>query len=184
MSYGETKYADKNMYMTDSDNNVVLEDEISRNKEYRERRLKLAEKFKAQGASEEVVAHEIRLANMLPAELSMYYRQGEIQRAEEATAYREANPLKEEHVKLIYERFDMWLEKYADDAEKLEDELDTDHNFCEPWYWGNIAPGAEEEFYEPILTMDDWTHHNYFSVFEICASRIQERLEYLLNLRV
>ena len=177
LTYGNTKYVDKNMYMTDNENNEVLEDEITRTKEWKERRMKNVKRMKELNNPDILIENELFLANMTYSEAMGYFAK----RKEEADAvskkYREDNPIKEEYVNLIYKRFDMWFEKYRDNADKLEDELHTGHNFFEPWFWGSYPPGAEKEFYEHIFTQEDWEHRMYLPVFEVCDAQIKERLE-------
>jgi len=175
LTYGNTKYVDKNMYMTDNENNEVLEDEITRTKEWQKSRKKRVKKFKELGAPEIIVQNEEFLASMTYSEATTYFVQRRIEAEEESKKYREETPIKEEYVNLIYERFDMWFETYKNNEDKLDDELHTGHNFFEPWYWGNLPPGAEKRFYKHILTEDDWHHKNYFPVFEVCNNIIRER---------
>ena len=177
LTYGNTKYVDKNMYMTDNENNEVLEDEITRNKEWKERRMARIERAKELNLPDFLMERELFWANMTYSDAMAYSAKCKEESEAESKKYREDNPMMEEYVNLIYKRFDMWFEKYRDNADKLEDELHTGHNFFEPWFWGSYPPGAEKEFYEHIFTQEDWEHRMYLPVFEVCDAQIKERLE-------
>ena len=181
LTYGNTKYVDKNMYMTDNENNVVLEDEITRAKEWKKHRLRRLERMKELNAPDVLIEKELFWANMTYSEAMAYSAKCKEEAEIASKKYCEINPMKEEYVNLIYERFDAWFEKYRDNADKLEDELHTGHNFFEPWFWGSIPPGAEKEFYEHIFTQEDWEHKAYLPVFEVCNSQIKKRLEVMHN---
>ena len=177
LTYGNTKYVDKNMYMTDNENNEVLEDEITRTKEWKELRMKRVKRMKELRMPDVLIENELFLANMTYSESMSYFAKCKEEADAVSKKYREDNPMKEEYVNLIYERFDAWFEKYKNNKDKLEDELHTGHNFFEPWFWGSIPPGAEKEFYEHIFTQEDWEHRMYLPVFEVCDAQIKERLE-------
>ena len=176
LTYGNTKYVNKDMFMSDNENNVVLEDEITRAKEWKKHRLRRLERMKELNAPDVLIEEELFWANMTYSEAMAYSAKCKEEAEAESEKYRENNPMKEEYVNLIYERFDAWFEKYKDNKDKLEDELYTGHNFFEPWFWGSIPPGAEKEFYEHIFTQEDWRHKMYQPVFEVCENIIRERL--------
>ena len=177
LTYGNTKYVDKNMYMTDNENNEVLEDEITRTKEWKELRMSRVKRLKELNAPDVIIETELFFANMTYSEAMAYSAKSKEEAEAESKKYREDNPMKEEYVNLIYELFDAWFEKYKNNKDKLEDELHTGHNFFEPWFWGNLPPGAEKKFYKHIFTEEDWEHKIYFPVFEVCNAQIKERLE-------
>lgn len=90
---------------------------------------------------------------------------------------RKERPALEANAKLIYEKFDMWFSKYENDSEVLSMELATGHYFYEPWYWGEIAPGSEKEFYVHMFNQTDWWCQNYVPVFEVCRQQIRNKLK-------
>jgi len=179
LTYGNMKYVNKDMFMSDNENNEVLEDEITRNKEWNERRMARVERMKALNMPDVLIENELFWANMTYSEAMIYSAKCKEKAEAESKKYCEDNPMKEEYVNLIYKRFDMWFEKYRDNADKLEDELHTGHNFFEPWFWGSIPPGAEKEFYENIFTQKDWENKMYLPVFEVCENQIKKRLSIL-----
>jgi len=177
--YPNTKYVNKNMYMSDNENNEVLEDESTRNKEWKERRMARVERMKALNMPDVLIENELFLASMTYSEAMVYSAKSKEEADAVSKKYREDNPMKEEYVNLIYERFDAWFEKYRDNTDKLQDELDTGHNFFEPWFWGSIPPGAEKEFYENIFTQMVWENKMYLPVFDVCENQIKKRLSIL-----
>jgi hypothetical protein len=157
--------------------NNIVEDELSR--EWRQRHLTNAKRMTELGGPASLIEESLRMSKMTYMEAEAESKRRSIEKEAESEEYCKNNPMLDEHVKLIHGRFDLWFEKYKNNSEMLEDELMTGHNFHEPWYWGNIPMGAENEFYEDILTMEDWQHGNYSSVFEACRTTISERLNEL-----
>lgn len=159
--------------------------EIIRTKKHRDFHMARAENLKqSTNCPSVLIEHELFMASMTYSEARAWRRRVEKElKAEhkvECEKYQKANPMKEEYVNLIYDRFDAWFAKYKNDSFKLEDELATHHHFHEPWFWGKIAPGgAEEEFYEKIFTGEDWNHGMYAPIFAVCHNVIRERLEEL-----
>ena len=179
LTYGNTKYANKNMHMTDKEGYEVLEDEITRTKKMRESKLEKIKRYRELGMSEIFIEPILKGLNLTYTESKNIQLRARIAAEAESKKYREDNPMKEEYVNLIYERFDMWFEKYKDDVRvggKLQDEVSTGHHFSEPWFWGCTPPGAEKEFYEHIFTEEDHHHKMYFPVFEVCNDKIMKRL--------
>lgn len=182
LTYGNTKYVNKNMFMSDNENNQVLEDEITRTKDWKKERMWRVERLKELDAPHWIIEHELMVANMTYSESRAYFAKCKEEEKAFAEEYRRNNPMKEEYVNLIYERFDAWFEKYKDNRDKLEDELYTGHHFYEPWFWGSIPEGAEKEFYEHIFTSEDYDHKMYSPVFEVCDNIIRKRLDELKDI--
>jgi len=157
--------------------------EIIRTKKHRDYHMERAENLKQCHCPPVLIEHELFMASMTYSEARTWRRRvEEAMKAEhkvECEKYHKANPMKEEYVNLIYDRFEAWFEKYKNDSLKLESELGTGHYFHEPWFWGKIAPGAEEEFYEEIFTEEDWNHEMYAPIFAVCHNVIRERLKEL-----
>lgn len=178
--YANNKYVNKNMYMTDNEDVEVIEDEIIRTKKWQKKHLEKVNRLKQLGAPDVVVEHFEFLASMTFSQAMGYYAKLQKEHEAEVKKYREDNQIKEEYVKLIYERFDAWFEKYKDNEDVLSGELETGHYFFEPWFWGSHPPNAEKEFYEHIFTKEDWENEAYRPVFDVCENKIKKRLTELL----
>lgn len=128
----------------------------------------------------------IWLSNMTYREYGNYCiesdRKENLKHKQRREEYIKLNPPSKEIAEKIFEKFELWFKKYYHSAEMLEDELGTNHYFVEPWYWGSIPPGAEKEFYEYVLTEEDYHGGNYDAVFAVCENKMQERLNQLLIL--
>jgi hypothetical protein len=162
--------------MTD---NIIIEDELSRTREFRQTRQKRIEVLKSLGAPKELIEIEERISKMTFSEWQALCEEDAKAEELKKKEYRKNNPPSASVANLIWEKFDLWFDKYKDDREILELELDTGHYFYEPWYWDERAPGAEEEFYKHILSEDDWWSENYLPVFEVCNQKIRNRLNSL-----
>ena len=163
-------------------NQTIINDELSRTREFRKQRQKRIQVLKQLGAPQIIIDSEEKIAKMTYTEYQHFCEQEEKQEEIRKAEFRKANPPNESVAKLIYEKFDLWFDKYKNDSQKLELELGTGHYFYEPWYWGDRAPGgAEEMFYVQILSEDDWWCENYAPVFEVCRQQIRNRLKELEN---
>jgi len=158
----------------------IIEDELSRTREFRTERQKRIQVLKQLGAPQTIIQIEEKIAKMTYTEYQVFCEEEEKQEELRKAEFRKSNPPNESIAKLIYEKFDLWFGKYKDDSAKLELELGTGHYFYEPWYWGDRAPGGvEEDFYVQILNEDDWWSENYAPVFEVCRQQIRNRLKEL-----
>lgn len=161
--------------------NKIIEDELSRTREFRTQRQKRIQVLKQLGAPQIIIDSEEKIAKMTYTEYEVFCEEEEKKEEIKKAEFRKENPPNESIAKLIYEKFDLWFDKYKNDSQKLELELGTGHYFYEPWYWGDRAPGAEEIFYVQILSEDDWWCENYAPVFEVCRQQIRNRLKELEN---
>ena len=172
------KIYNKSMSLSDNDNNYVVEDEITRTKEWRNERFKKIKQFKDLGADDDFIE---MLKNSYEESLTMTYSQCmERDRLEYEEDYRlrkeeylkEHSP-KKEVINLILDKFDKWFEKYKDSEEHMGD---FHHRFEDPWFWGHIAPYSEDtEFYEHILTPEEQEFELYEQVFHYCISVVNDQ---------
>ena len=109
LTYGNTKYVDKNMYMTDNENNEILEDEITRTKKWKKWRKERAKKLKELGAPDILIENELFLSSMTPSEAEVHFKNCEERDKKELNEYMKENPLKEDVVNKLFGAFDELL---------------------------------------------------------------------------
>jgi len=84
--------------------------------------------------------------------------------------------ISEEQAKLIFQKFDLWFDRYKDNEVILDNYY---LRFFEPWLWGNINLFADPEFYEKIFDEKylevAWKH----PVFAACQAQVNNRLKEL-----
>lgn len=166
----------KNRYLEETE---TVEDELSRTRKHRQFRQERIKRMIELKVPDVILNHEKFLESLTYSEYQTYLREQKKQDELEKYEYRKNNPPKEDVAKLIWEKFELWFEKYKNNIEVLSNELNTGHCFYEPWFWGSIPHGAEKEFYEHILTEDDYFSENYLPVFQVCSNKIKDRIAIL-----
>lgn len=162
--------------MDDFTTNMTIKDAWNKTIEFRKNQESKIKKMKLLGVPKLVIEHEEFLAKMTYNEYQMYLKESDREIKQINTQYRKNNPPNQEVAKLIWEKFDKWFEKYKNNLEVLEEELGTGHYFYEAWFNGTWSINEEPEFFEKILSQDDFISENYLPVFEVCKHRIREQI--------
>jgi len=157
----------------------IIEDELTRTRRHRESRKQRLEAMRKLGLPKVILDTEELIAKMTYTEFELYKKEQAELELQEKKEYCKNNPPKEEIANLIWNKFELWFNKYKNNAKVLYNELSTEHYFVEPWFYGSMPPGAEQEFYQQVLTDKDYWAENYAPVFEICKTRIRDRLKEL-----
>lgn len=175
------KIYNKSMSLTDNDNNYVVEDEISRTKDWRNGILKRIKQLQDIRVPPEILKYEQdRYEESLTMTYSEYENREKLEHEQEylirKKEYLKDHSAKKEINDFILEKFDKWFEKYKDSEEHI---CDFGHRFEDPWFWGKIVPwgGADTEFYEHILTPEEQEYGLYKQVFHYCESIVNERIK-------
>jgi len=103
--YPNTKYVNKDMYMTDNENNKVIEDILTRNKKFKKNREMRGERLIELGAPEFIIEHEKYIATLTEAEYKSYLKKEAEKEKVALNEYMKNNPLKEEVVKKLFDAF-------------------------------------------------------------------------------
>lgn len=153
----------------------IVSDELIKTLEWRKEVQKKLNLLCSLKAPKELIDHYEFLATMNYTEKEQYL----LKEQEEIKLYYENLRKKpdEKVAKLIWEKFDLWLEKYKDNLDVLDEEYATGHYFRDAWFYGEGAVHAEKPFYEHILTELDYQTERYSGVFKICDDRIYEILK-------
>jgi len=103
--YPNTKYANKDMYMTDNENNFIVEDSLARDKEFKKDREQRVQKFIELGAPDVIVEYEKYIATLTVAEYANFKNLEAEESKKRLNKYMKENPLKEEIVKKLFDDF-------------------------------------------------------------------------------
>jgi|TARA_R110001583_G_C5446004_1_gene390382 hypothetical protein len=108
--YPNTKYVNKDMYMTDNENNEVIEDSLINDKKFKKEINKRVKKLIAISAPDIIIEREKYIATLTVAEYKNFLNEEKKEEKKRLNAYMKKNPLKEDAVKKLYNAFDKLLE--------------------------------------------------------------------------
>jgi len=153
----------------------IVSDELIKTIEWRKEMQKRIKRLRDLEGPQEIIEHYEFLSSMTYSEKERFLAKEQ----EESDRYYASIRQKpdEKVAKLIWEKFDLWLEKYKNNLDVLEEEYVTGHYFRDAWFWGDIAVHAEKPFYEHILNEIDSRTERYSGVFKVCYDRIYEILK-------
>ena len=107
--YPNTKYVNKDMYMTDNKNNQVIDDALTRNEKFKKERNERVKNLIKLGVPPEVIEHEKHIATLTIAEYEIFLNAQEKKEKKFLNEYIEKNPLKPEVINELFDVFEELL---------------------------------------------------------------------------
>lgn len=109
--YPNTKYVNKDMYMTDNKNNQVIDDTLTRNERFKKQRNERVKHLIRLGAPPEIIEHEKHIATLTIAEYEIFLDEQEKEEKKFLNEYIKKNPLKPEVINELFDAFEELLKK-------------------------------------------------------------------------
>lgn len=124
--YANTKYVNKKMYLTDNENNYIISDSLSKEKEFKTFLVERIKRFKSRGVPEKFYENDL-----------IYLEFGKVRGAEiiqkrdrdRLKTYLKFHPLTKDETDSLFHRFDLFMNKEPVHPNCLNDQLIFDIQF-------------------------------------------------------